>query len=183
MSIVQIAAEEPAHKPVPVFGSAIDLAHGLVRVWVDSNQDLRSESDKALKFIFDLIGSPLIERNRFEKFIFNYRLKKHRETLTQMLVSLSYVELQIEALIGNASFLKAGIKNKIKNKKQFDDVIIEYKEITIMLLGLTQFLKYDISHPSMYVCEKNILSQVISESKLRGFYVNLYAKIGNFNFK
>ena len=38
MSIVNIADTPPAHKPVPVFGSAIELAHGLIREWIDENK-------------------------------------------------------------------------------------------------------------------------------------------------
>ena len=47
MSIVNIADTPPAHKPVPVFGSAIELAHGLIREWIDENKLLRDKCDLA----------------------------------------------------------------------------------------------------------------------------------------
>ncbi len=183
MSIVNIADTPPAHKPVPVFGSAIELAHGLIREWIDENKLLRDKCDLALVFIYDVLGSPPAERNRLDKYLFNYRLKRHRRHLTQMVSEFRYIATEIEDLVGTASYLKAGLKNKIKNKKQFDDVIVEYKEITIMLLGLTQFLKYDITVESNFSTEKELLDLVRSESKFRGFYATLYEKIGQFKFK
>jgi hypothetical protein len=184
MSIVKIADTPPAKKPVPVFGSATDLAHGLIREWIDENLPLRSKCDKALVFIYDVLASPPVERNRLEKYLFNYRLKRHRHHLTTMVSELRYIATEIEDLVGTASYLKAGLKSKIKNKKQFDDAIVEYKEITIMLLGLTQFLKYNVSFESNFQYEISLLDQVRSECmKFRGFYESLYERVGRFEFK
>lgn len=184
MSLVNIADTPPAPKPVPVFGSAIDLAHGLLREWIDENLSLRIKCDRAFAFIFDVLNTPPKERNRFEKYLFNYHLKRHRRHLTEMINDLRYIGTEIEDLVGTASYLKAGLKSKIKNKKQFDDVIVEYREITIMLLGITQFLKWDTRVENNFQCELELMKQVRSEvMKFRGFYEALYEKIGRFQFK
>lgn len=183
MSIVDIATAPTAPKPAPVFGTATDLAHGLIREWIDANTPLRLKCDLALAFIYEVLGSPPVERNRFEEYLFNYRLKRHRHHLTQMVSELRYLSTEIEDLMGTASYLKAGLKSRIKNKKQFDDVIVEYREITIMLLGLTQILKHRIRTTSNYEYERGIMDQVRSESEPQGFYEALYKKIGLFDFK
>lgn len=182
MGIVNIAESEKTPKPVVYFGSAIDLAHGLIREWIDSNQELRRECDKAFQFFFNTLGSPIKRRNKIERYFYKREIKKHRKNLNLLIVDLRFINDEIDNLIGHSAYLREGSKMKIKNKKQFDDALIEYKEITIMLLGISMFLSYDNEVDGNFIAEKEILKQ-IRPTGLIGYYQNMYAKVGRHQFK
>lgn len=183
MSIVNIADTKAAPKQVAAFGTVRDLAHGLIREWVDANRDLRDDCDSAMSFIFDVLTAPPVERNRLASYIYHFRLNRHRRKLRAMMAELRYISTEVESLIGNATFLKAGLKNKIKNKKQFDDVLEEYREITSMLLGITMCLKHERNQATSWTYEIEVIAQLKAESMNRGFYEVLLLKIGLFEFK
>jgi hypothetical protein len=183
MSIVDIADSKPTPKPVVIFGSAIDLAHGLLREWSSNNKALREDCEEAYKFLIKTLESPPKERNFIDEYFFLRKINKHRRSLRKFVEELRFITVEIEDLIGNASFLKAGLKSKIKNKKQFDDAIIRFKEFTIMLLNITTYIANKVEVEGNFAAELALMKEVRPHISAGYYDVEVYRQVGAFYFK
>jgi hypothetical protein len=174
-------------KAAPVFGTATDLAHGLISSWVFNHLDDLHQCDIILAFYHDEVLNAN-KKNFITKKITVRKLTKYQKHLHHVLISLQFLRVEIDALIGHNAYLQAGIKMKIKNKKQFDDILIDVKEITIMLAGLLLFLKKDLDNDelqlasSVYANELEILSTITSNYSIQ-YYQSIITKLNSFIFK
>jgi len=182
MSNIEIQEKEEIKKKVkPLFESALDLAISCNQQWSLKNLHILLKLDDCINFILDdhLFKK---KRNLIQKFFYKRKIKDYKDTADKFSRELLYLQIEIENLIGPAMFRRAGLKNKIKNKKEFDDKVIEYREITVMIGGILSInineTDYDFEN------EISILNQIKKENEKKnlGYYTSFSVFLTLFRF-
>ncbi len=181
MGIVKIDNEKAVEVAKPHFHSILDIAESVNVQWASTNLDLCHDMDNAMGFIRNEVLEPK-ERNAFKRFKFHRDYKKHTKTIQLFQRELTFLSTLIESMVGAPSFMKSGIKIKMKNKKLFEDRLIEYREITAMLGGIL-YMQDQPDYQHVLEHEKTIIDKCMSEgTSMSGYFAKYVVFLSTFKF-
>lgn len=177
MSIVKIETQgnKSLKEAKPLFETAKDLAHFHIKEWAETNHLLCAEVDLAMDLFCCTVGTQE-KRNFIREYFFRKKLKQARKNLVLFVREIRSLVLEVEALIGFQTSFKEGKKSRIKNKKVFDDMITDRREIAIMLQGLLLLIETQQYKELDFKNELDIVRNLPGQNPLGdisddGFYV------------
>jgi hypothetical protein len=162
-----------------MFVSSYDLLKSFIRSWVFENLDLCLDMDIIISTIIERIERSEQEKSKIAQMIETWKLKRCIKKIIRFQKELQYLTFHIESLAGFNTLMKAGVKNKFKDKKILDDNIEECREISIMMEGILRYIiDYKLSYNFKH--ELEILKKISTE---RGFFQTFHKTLYTLIYK